>query len=198
MKILTMEQGTPEWFEARKGIPTSSEFDKIITTTGKPSTQRTKYMWKLAGQRVGGVIEEGYQSQAMIRGKEKEDEARCFYELIREPIQKVGFCISDCGRYGSSTDGLINEEGVFELKCPEIQTHVGYLLNPDEIPTDYFCQTQGELFVTGRKYVDFMSFYPGIKPLIVRAFPDQVFQERLKEELEKFCNELEEVVKRIS
>ncbi|RTK93084.1 hypothetical protein EKI60_06620 [Candidatus Saccharibacteria bacterium] len=198
MRVLEMEQGSPEWFEARKGIPTSSEFDKIITSTGKASAQRTKYMYKLAGQRVGGLVEEGYQSQAMLKGKEREEEARCFYELIYEPVQRVGFCLSDCGRYGSSTDGLINDKGVFELKCPEIQTHVGYLLKPNEIPTDYFCQTQGELFVTGREYVDFMSFYPGIKPLIVRAEPDKEFQKLLKKELEKFCAELEEVVKRIS
>lgn len=198
MKIIECEQCSPEWFKARSGIPTSSEFDKIITTEGKPSKQREKYMRKLAGERLGGIVEEGFQSFAMMRGKEKEEEARNLYELIREPIQKVGFCVSDCGRFGASSDGLLNDKGVFEIKCPEIQTHVGYLLNPNEIPTDYFCQTQGELLVTGREYVEFMSYYPGIKPLIIREEPNHTFQRLLKEKLEKFCNELDQLVEKLS
>lgn len=198
MKVLEFEQCSSEWFQARRGIPTSSEFDKIITSTGKQSTQRVKYMYRLAGERLGGIIEEGYQSFAMLRGKEKEEEAKSLYELIREPVQRVGFCLSDCGRFGSSTDGLLNDKGVFELKCPEIQTHIGYLLNKDEIPNDYFCQTQGEILVTGREYVEFMSYYPGLPPLIIREEPEPVFQKRLLKELDAFTAELDALVDRLS
>lgn len=198
MKVLNFEQCTPEWFAARKGMPTSSEFDKIITTDGKQSKQRTKYMYRLAGERLGGIIEEGYQSFAMVRGKEKEEEAKAMYAFIKEPIQPVGFILSDCGRFGASSDGLLNTKGVFELKCCEIQTHIGYLLNKDEIPTDYFCQTQGELLVTGREYVEFMSYYPGLSPMIVREEPNEVFQKALKRELEMFCEELADLVKRLT
>ncbi len=198
MKIIDCEQCSPEWFEARKGIPTSSEFDKIITTEGKPSKSREKYMWRLAGERLGGIVEEGFQSFAMTRGKEKEEQGRALYAMIHEPIQKVGFCISDCGRYGASSDGLLNTKGVFELKCPEIQTHIGYLLKGQEIPTDYFIQTQGELLVTEREYVHFMSYYPGLKPLIVHATPDKSFQMLLKGQLEQFCNELDCLVRKLS
>jgi len=198
MRIVDCEQCSPAWFEARKGIPTSSEFDKIITSEGKPSKSREKYMWRLAGERLGGVVEEGFQSFAMTRGKEKEDQGRALYALIHEPIQKVGFCISDCGRYGSSTDGLLNTRGVFELKCPEMQTHIGYLIKCQEIPTEYFIQTQGELLVTQREYVDFMSYYAGIKPLIVRAYPDKTFQILLKGALEQFYSELECLVRKLS
>lgn len=197
MRILECEQCTQEWFKARAGMPTSSEFNKIITTKGKPSEQRQKYMYRLAGERLGGIIEEGYQSLSMIRGKEKEEEAKAFYEFTRESIQAVGFCISDCGKFGASSDGLLNDKGVFELKCPEIHTHVGYLINGEEIPTEYFCQTQGELLVTGREYVEFMSYYPGLPPLIVREEPNEVFQKLLKRELELFTEELNELVKKI-
>jgi hypothetical protein len=198
MKVIDCVQCSPEWFEVRKGKPTSSEFSKILTSTGKISTQREKYMWKLAGEALGGIIEEGYQSFAMMRGKEKEQEAKSFYELIREPIQEVGFCISDCGKYGASTDGLIGDKGIFELKCPEMATHIGYLLGEKEIPTEYYLQTQGELLVTGREYVEFLSYYPGLRPFIVREEPDEVFQRLLKDALDRFCSELNDLVRKLS
>lgn len=194
MIVLNFPQCSPEWFKARAGIPTSSEFDKIITTKGEPSKSRTKYMWKLAGERLGGIVEEGFISFAMNRGKEKEEEAKKFYAFTNEPVQSVGFCLSDCRRFGASTDGLINDKGVFELKCPEMATHIGYLLGDPEIPTEYYQQTQGELFVTGREYVQFLSYYPGIKPFLVQEEPDTVFQRLLKKELDIFCQELDELV----
>jgi putative phage-type endonuclease len=197
MKIIDCEQCSPEWFKVRAGIPTSSEFSKIICCDGKPSKQREKYMWRLVGERLGGIVEESFQSFAMMRGKEKEDEAKKFYTFTREPIQSVGFCLSDCGRFGASTDGLIGDKGVFELKCPEMATHVGYLLAEPKIPTEYYQQTQGELFVTGREYVEFLSYYPGLKPFLVRERPDDVFQKALKRELELFCEELEELTNKL-
>lgn len=198
MKILDMEQCSPEWFEAKRGIPSSSEFSKIITTDGKQSKQREKYMWKLAGETLGGSLEEGYQSFAMAKGKEKEQEAKILFEMVHEPIRSVGFILADDGKCGSSTDGLIGDKGVFELKCPEITAHIGYLLHPEEIPTDYYQQTQGELFVTGREYIHFMSYYPGLSPLFIREEPDEVFQRLLKKELDLFWDELQAIVKKLS
>ncbi len=198
MKVLDFPQCSPEWYKARRGIPTSSEFDKIITSTGKSSTQRTKYMYQLAGERLGGIVDVGYQSFAMLQGKEREDEARSLYELVREPVKQVGFCLSDCGRWGASTDGLIGDKGVFEMKNPIISTHIGYMLKKEEIPTEYFCQTQGEMFVTEREFVDFLSYVPGLPPVIVREEPNDTFQRLLKKELEVFCAELDELVKKLS
>lgn len=194
-----MEQRSIEWHQARKGIPTASSFDKIITSTGKPSTQRTKYMYVLAGERLGGIVDESYQSFAMLQGIEKESEARSLYELIHEPVQSVGFCLSDCGTHGCSPDGLIGEDGGVEIKCPLMSTHVEYLLKSEkEVPTDYYQQVQGSLLVTGRKWWDFVSYFPGLPPFIVREEPDEVFQRLLKKELELFCQELEEIVKKLS
>ncbi len=121
------------------------------------------------------------------------------YELIGEPVQEVGFCVSDCGRFGCSPDGLVGEDGLVEIKCPIISTHVEYLLKcKDECPTDYFQQTQGQILVTGRKWVDFVSYFPGLPPLIVREEPNEVFQKLLIKELDLFTNELDEVVKKLS
>jgi len=153
MKILELEQRTPEWYQARKGIPTASSFDKIITSKGEPSKQRTKYLYELAGERLGGIVDETYQNFAMLRGVEMEAEAKSLYEIIGQPVQEVGFCLSDCGRFGCSPDGLVGDSGGVEIKCPLIATHVEYLIkNKEEMPVEYFQQVQGCLFVTGREW----------------------------------------------
>lgn len=199
MKILELEQRTPAWYAARCGFPTASNFDRILTTDGKPSKQRQKYLYELAGERLGGIVDETYQSFAMIQGIEKEGEARALYEMVENKlVVQVGFCISDCGRFGASPDGLLGTNGVLEIKCPIISTHVGYLLNKDEIPSDYFQQTQGQLLVTGREWIDFVSYFPGLAPLIIREEPEEVFQKLLKKELDLFCSELDDLVKKLS
>lgn len=195
MKIINCEQGSLEWFEARLGIPSSSNFDKIITTAGKPSKQREKYMYRLAGEAVSGVLEESYQNAAMLRGIEMEDEAKQLYTLITgNEVTEVGFCVEE--GYGASPDGLIAEKGCLELKCPLVATHVGYLL-ANKLPTDYFQQVQGQLLVTGREWADFMSYSPGLKPMIVRVNRDETFINALKIELAVFCEELRVVIGKI-
>ena len=198
MKILEHEQRSPEWYKARCGIPTASSFDMIITTTGKQSASRKKYLYQLAGERLGGIVDETYQSFAMQQGVLKEEEARKLYEIATgQDVTPVGFCLSDCGKYGCSPDGLVGVMGGYEVKCPLIHTHIGYLLEND-VPTDYYTQVQGQLLVTGREWVDFMSYFPGLKPLIVRETPDDVFQRLLKTELDLFCEDLEKLVKQLT
>lgn len=199
MKFLDCVQGSPEWFAARCGIPTASNFDKIVDLSGNPSRQRKKYLYQLVGERITGKAEETFQSFAMQRGREVEAEARNFYELTNgQAIQQVGICLSDgAALYGASPDGLVGKNGAIEIKCPMLSTHVSYLLDGN-LPSDYFQQVQGQLFVTGRTWCDFISYYPGMNPLIVRVRPDKVFQEKLKAELEAFCAELEEVVQKLA
>lgn len=198
MKIIECEQKSPEWYAARCGIPTASGFDKIVTTKGEQSKQRTKYLYQLAGECVSGLAEESYQNYAMLRGIETEAEARSFYEFTTgSDVAQVGFCISDCGKYGASPDGLVGEDGILEIKCPTMAVHVGYLLE-GSLPMDYFQQTQGQLLVTGRKWSAFLSYYPGLKPVLIRVDRDALFLTALQLELDKFCSELEQIVKRIS
>ena len=197
MKIIQCEQQTPEWFQARCGVPSTSNFDKIVTTKGEPSKQAEKYMFRLAGERITGSQEETYQNQAMQRGCELEAEARSFYELMTgETVEQVGFCLTDDSRAGCSPDGIVGEDGLIEIKCPMMATHVGYLLD-NKLPTDYFQQTQGQLFVTGRKWLDFISYYPAMKPLVIRVERDEEFIKKLEVELKVFCEKLEETVNKI-
>ena len=195
MKTINCEQRSQEWYAARLGVPSASSFDKILTTKGEPSKQAKKYMYKLAGEILSGTSEETYQNVAMLRGIELEAEARNLYKMINDvEVEEVGFCLSD--GYGCSPDGLVGKDGLIEIKCPIMSTHVEYLLD-GTLPSDYFQQTQGQLLVTGRKWCDFVSHYPAIKPLIIRVERDEVFIKKLESELKVFCSELNDIVKKL-
>ncbi len=195
MKIIDCVQGTPAWFAARCGIPSASNFDMLITTKGEPSKQRQKYLYRLAGETITGIVEESYTNAVMERGKVMEAEARQLYQLVAgEEVKEIGFCLAD--GYGASPDGLVGKEGLLEIKCPLISTHVSYLLE-NKLPSEYFIQTQGQLLFTGKKWVDFISYYGSMKPLIVRTFRDEKFIKSLRVELELFVNELKEVINKI-
>lgn len=199
MVILDCVQNTPDWFQARVGIPTASNFDKIITSKGEPSKTRIKYMYQLAGERITNKYSEDiYQTPSMLRGIQMEEEARSLYEMLTgKTVIKVGLCKMEGGLIcGASPDGLVDENGGIEIKCPMVHTHIEYLLN-NKLPTEYFQQVQGELFVTGREWIDFISYYPGIKPFILRVEPDKEFHKKLRVELEIFCNELNELTERL-
>ena len=198
MKIINCEQNSPEWFKAKAGIPSASNFDKLITIEEKPSKQRTRYLYQLAGERITGVSEQnGYTNEDIERGKQLEEEARNLYTFTTgRKGELVGFCLTDDSKFGASPDGLVGKEGLLEIKCPKLSTHVGYLAN-GIMPLDYVQQVQGQLLVTDRKWVDFVSYFPGVKPFIVRCPRNEKFLEVLKNELDKFCEELDALVEDI-
>lgn len=198
MISVEMEQRSPEWTAARVGIPTASSFDKIITTKGDLSKQAQKYICQLAGERILGISEESFHSQMMDRGAERELEAAKFYELTNDvEIHRVGICYLDEEKnVACSPDGLVGDKGLVEIKCPMIATHVGYLL-ADDLPTEYFQQVQGQLYITGREWCDFLSYYPGLKPLLIRVMRDEVFIKKLADALKDFSKQLEATVNKI-
>lgn len=197
MKIIECVQGSPEWLLARCGTPTASNFSKIVTSKGEPSKQAEKYMYQLAGERISGRVEEMPKTAAMQRGNDIEAEARNFYELVTgNSVEQTGFCLSDCGSWGASPDGLINEDGGLEVKVPLISTHIEYLLN-GKVPTEYYPQVQGNMFVTGRKWLDFMSYASGVRPLIVRMNRDEEFISKLWAALIYFNENLNSLVTKL-
>ncbi len=198
MKVFDCAQGSEEWFKIKCGIPSASEFDKIVTIKGEPSKQREKYLLQLAGERVSKIPEETYTNGIMEKAKLCEDEARKYYEFAkRVKVSQVGFILQEKPGYGCSPDGMVGKPGLFETKCPLRSTHVKYLLTPTLLVTDYFQQCQGQLLVTGRDWVDLMSYSPGIKPLIIRVKRDNGFLGKLRKELGLFCAELDRVVRKI-
>jgi predicted phage-related endonuclease len=127
-----------------------------------------------------------------------EVEARLLYEVLKEvEVEQVGFVVGDPDfEYGCSPDGFVGEDGLIEIKCPTIAVHVEYLIK-NELPSKYFHQVQGQLLVTGRKWCDFVSYYPVMKPLIIRVERDEAFISSLKIELELFCRELQETIQKL-
>ena len=198
MLIIDCEQMSEQWFALRTGIPTASNFDKIVTTKGDKSKQREKYLWQLAGERVTGIKEETFQNGTMKRGIEMESEARTLYELMTgQEIQTAGLCFQNEKKLcACSPDGLIGEDGGIEIKCPTLAVHVGYLL-AGKLPTIYFQQIQGSLYITGRKWWVFFSYYPGMKPLLIKVDRDEAFIKALDHEMKIFCAEIDKVTNEI-
>jgi len=194
MKICNHEQGSPEWFEARLGIPSASMFSKIVTTKGVWSTQADSYINQLVAERLTGEREEIYQSHHMIRGTELEPEARDMYCLVKDvEVQEVGFCLHDTLKAGCSPDGLIGEDGGLEIKAPAPATHVEYLRG-GVLPSRYKQQVMGCLWITQREWWDFVSYHPNMKPLIVRVERDEEYIAALEECVTKAVNLIEENV----
>lgn len=197
MKIINCDQGSEEWFASRLGIPSASNLDKILTIKGTQSKQYLKYMYQLVGESVSHTTESNYKTEAMQMGNELESEARSLYEILTENvIQQIGFCLNEDPLFGCSPDGLIGEDGGLEIKCPLISTHIDYLIE-GELPNEYYAQVQGNLFVTKRKWWDFMSYSRNLKPLIVRVFPNTDYHEIIKNNLITFNNKITEIKEKI-
>lgn len=189
------EQGSDEWLNLRKGVATASNFSEIITSTGKETTSRSssdpsrleKYALELATNTLLSKVEDGYKNANMQRGNDLEPFARQAYqEETFALVKECGFITTDCGRFGYSPDGLVGDDGLIEIKCPLAKTHFGYILD-DKCPNDYYAQVQGGLFITGRKWLDFVSYHPDFKqPLFVkRVERDEEFIAKLEVLLEK-------------
>jgi len=190
MIILDVDQGSEEWFAARCGIPTASCFDKIITSTGKSSTQNKGYCNKLVAEYFMGDKINVEQSEWMSRGVELEPEARDYYEFQTDiEMSEVGLVYkNDRKMVSCSPDGLSGERGL-EIKCPAPHTHVEYLL-ADKLPAKYVAQVQGSMWVTGLKQWDFLSYHPDLPPLLLTVDADDVFHAALDELMKIFINSI--------
>lgn len=199
--IRDFEQGTDEWFKAKAGVPSSSCFDKILDSKGKRSTQRKTYMYKLAGEKITGTYSSNlFQTAAMKRGNDLEPEARDYFSFTEGlPVDQVALIYNDDNkRYSCSPDGLISEkEEGLEIKCPELATAVKYL-DDNKLPTKYKLQVQGSMAVTGYTHWWFLSYYPGLKPLILKVERDEAFIDIIKAELNLFCDELDDLVLKLA
>ena len=188
MKLFTMPQYSAEWWEVRRGIPTASEFGRIITPKkGELATAHDTYINELIAARVAldpSFITDRPMTRDMAAGRDMEPEARKWYEMERESVLQVGFCTTDDGRFGCSPDGLVGDDGALELKCPTLATHIGYLRD-GELPSEYRAQVHGHLIVTGRQWCDFVSYAPGLPAFILRVVPDE-FTDKLRSVLNEF------------
>ena len=161
--ILDVEQGTPEWLQARTGLLTGSRASDAIGVlkSGKESAARRDYRIQLVSERLTGRPQEDtFVNAAMQHGTDTEPAARGAYEAITgQLIRQTGFIQRPDVLAGCSLDGHVGSlEGILELKCPKTATHLGYLLRPHELPKRYIPQVTHNLWVTGATWCDFVSF----------------------------------------
>ena len=182
--IRDIEQGSDEWLKLRLGVATASNFDKIITTTGKESESLKKYALQLATELMLETPEPSFKNDVMARGNELESLARDAYqEQSFNVVEQITMFKSDCGNFGYSPDGIVGVGGLVEIKCPIATTHFKYLLD-NKMPTDYWQQVQGGLWVSQRKWIDFVSFnsyFKDKKLFIVRVERDEEYIAKLAE-----------------
>ncbi len=184
MKVHNVAQGEAEWFALRLGLPTASSFDKVITPTGKASTQMDAYANLLVSEWLTGQPGGMEPTPWMNRGVALEPEARSFYEMDADAeVEQVGFITRDDGWVGCSPDGLVGDDGLLEIKCPSPAVHVEYLLNA-ELPDKYKPQVQGQLLIAERQWCDFLAYHPDMPPVRVRVERDEAFIKALRGRLD--------------
>lgn len=190
MKIIDCVQGTPAWKAARLGMPTASQFGRIMSAkTLKPLAGAETYALELLAEWALGVMEdEG--SGFMERGHGLEESAIAAYELeTGRDVTRIGFLTNDAGTIGCSPDGLVGEEGGLEIKCPAAKTHLAYLLAPGDVGP-YAPQIQGALWLTGRAWWDWRSWHPTLPAAAVHVERDERFIAALAQIVEDFVGRL--------
>lgn len=186
-------QGTNDWLDAHIGIPTASEFKNLITdkwqirawSTDMPNTYLHR---KLAEVWHGGLFDSG-GGFATKQGNILEEKAIPRYALDYGDgikVERVGFVTTDDGRIGCSPDLICGDDGGAEIKCPELKTHISYLLD-GILPPEYAHQVHGSMLVTGRQWWDFYSYRLGTFPkFYIRVERDEDKQETLGDALHDF------------
>ena len=187
MRVHDCVQGSPEWLQLRCGMPTASNFSKIVTPGGKLSKSAEPYLWELVAERIMGRQADGFHGEWMDRGNRLEDEAAAYYALQRDvdPII-VGFITDDAQTYGASPDRLVGEDGQLEIKSPSAGVHCRFLYEGKELDEKHKPQLQGNLLVSGRAWIDILSYHPGLPDVIVRAERDEQYIDTLRKALDAF------------
>ena len=161
-----MEQRSPEWFAARCGKVTASRIaDLRAKTKSGWGASRDKYMAQIVVERITGTVAPSFQNAAMQHGTDTEPQARAAYEFEQDAtVVEVGFVDHPfIPMAGASPDGLVGDDGLLEIKCPESHTHLDTLLS-EKIPEKYIQQMLWQMACTKKRFCDFVSFDPRMPP----------------------------------
>lgn len=179
------EQGTDAWLAERLGKVTASRIADVMAKTQKGyGASRENYMADLIAERLTGVGKPAFTNDAMRWGTETEPQARAMYEL------ETGRTVTQTGFHhhpkiegtGASPDGLVGEDGLLEIKCPNTATHIATLRGA-KIDRKYVLQMHWQMICTGRDWCDFVSFDPRLSPA------KQMFIRRVERNVE-LCEEI--------
>jgi hypothetical protein len=190
-------QGSPEWLQSRVGLVTASNFADILAK-GQGKTRKS-YLLRIAGERLSGVPYSGYRNKHMDRGNEDEPVSCLSYEAkTGNLVQKIGFIRFADLLCGCSPDGLIDDDGGLEMKnvIPSVQVETW---ERGEYPSEHKPQIMGNLWITGRKYWDFVSHSEDIKDeslrtYIYRVVRDEEYIKNLEAEVIKFLGDVESML----
>lgn len=198
-----MDQRTPEWYAARAGKVTASRVaDVVAKTKSGYSASRANYMAQLVCERLTGQQQESYQNAAMQWGTETEPLARSAYEMQKDVfVSETGLVDHPTiAMAGASPDGLVGDDGLIEIKCPNTATHIENLLS-NSAPANYVIQMQWQMACTGRKWCDFVSFDPrmpeDLQMMVVRVERDDEQIAMLESEVVKFLGEVDDKVNQL-
>lgn len=162
MILETADQRTDDWYAARCGKATASRFKDAIAAlkSGAPAQAQRDYLTELVVERLTQQPIQRFQNAAMTWGTEQEPAARAAYERVTgTSVEETGFIAHDILLAGCSPDGLVDWDGLVEIKCPwNTAVHIETLLNG--MPADHIPQVQGQMWITGRQWCDFVSFDP--------------------------------------
>lgn len=197
IQIFNCDQGTPEWFKCRLGIPTASEFKTLlgIKKDARDKATRRTYLLKLAGEIITGEAVDGFKNEHMERGNAMEAEARDLYSFQYdvEP-ERVGFIRS--GDKGCSPDSLLGDKGMLEIKTKLPHLLIDVLLK-DEFPPEHKAQCQGALWVAEREWIDIAVYWPKLPLFVKRAYRDEGYIANLAGAVKDFNEDLAATVEQI-
>jgi putative phage-type endonuclease len=192
-----IEQGTPEWQALRIGKLTASRVaDMLATVKTGESMSRKNLRADLIAERLTNNKTDSYTNSAMNWGVETEPQARVAYEVFSYNfVDQVAFVDHPTiQNFGCSPDGLVGDDGLIEIKCPNTSTHLEYI-ETRKPPSKYMTQMMSQMSVTGRKWCDFVSFDPrlpdGLKLLVVRIERDEEVIAKIEAEAIKFLAEVD-------
>jgi len=191
-----IKQGTDEWHNARLAKVTASRLSAVMAKTKSGySATRKNYMMELICQKLSGQREESYTNTAMQRGNDLEPIARGAYEADKGVfVDEVGLILHPAEiDFAASPDGLVGNDGLVEIKCPNTATHVEFLKN-GKPKREYILQMHGQMLCTGRRWCDFVSYddrLQGLEYKCVRVEFDKVLADEIIKEVTSFLVEME-------
>tara|TARA_R110002020_G_scaffold279104_2_gene494491 strand:+ start:3934 stop:4551 length:618 start_codon:yes stop_codon:yes gene_type:complete len=201
--IYDIEQGSDEWLRLRLGKLTASRFADVISKGrgNAPSKTREAYMYQLAAEILTDAPQDSFTNKAMEWGNECEPRARAAYEIVSgNNVEECAF-ITYSEWIGVSPDGLVGDDGLLEIKCPNTVTQIKRVL-ANKPPAEYMAQIQGQLWVSGRKWCDFVSFDPRIDTdadyFCIRVERDEEYIKTLESKCNIFVEDLKALIEKLS
>jgi len=194
-----IDQNTKEWELLRCEIPTSSQFNKIITSKGKRSATYEKYARQKATEIISKEPTKSYSNSYMQKGHEREDESRQLYCFMHdvEIVQIAFWYLDDKKMVGGSPDGLIGKNGIWENKNAEGEIQMERIDNGWK-NSEHFVQCQGNMWIGEREWCDLTSYSRGFKPVTKRIYRDEPFIKSLKIEIQLFNEDVQRLVEKYS